>query len=158
MQKVEGSSPFIRSESPWKSAGAVVRAVKRCAPRGKVCPCHRGGTPEVGATPTASTADATTSLWHARPVVAKESRSRLALCIPDATGATGLEPATSRVTGIQAVPLPAPVGEHGEHAAVVLGRLTDPEFREGASDVRLDGLRTKPQLMTDALVGAAFGH
>src|SRR5438046_4116790 len=50
------------------------------------------------------------------------------------------------------------VGQHGEHAAVVLRRLSDPEFRESTPDVGLDGLRAEPERARDPLVGAALGH
>jgi len=57
-----------------------------------------------------------------------------------------------------AVKLSLQVGEDGEHAAVVLRRLSDPELGEGASDVRLDRLRAEPECATDSLVRAALGH
>src|SRR5438876_674450 len=44
------------------------------------------------------------------------------------------------------------VGQHGEHAAIVLGRRFDPELCEGGPDVRLDRLRAEPECATDALV------
>src|SRR5436190_1486162 len=50
------------------------------------------------------------------------------------------------------------VGQHGEHAAVVLGRLLDPELDERPPDMRLDRLRAEPERPADALVRAALCH
>ena len=52
----------------------------------------------------------------------------------------------------------AEIGEHGEHAAVVLRHIAQPELEEHAADVRLDRFRAEPQRLADPLVGASFGH
>jgi hypothetical protein len=49
------------------------------------------------------------------------------------------------------------VRENGEHAPVVLGRFSDSEFCEGASDVRFNRLLAEPERLADAAVRAAFG-
>src|SRR5690349_23154101 len=57
-----------------------------------------------------------------------------------------------------APPLSPQVGENGEHATVVLRRLSDSELGEGASDVRLDRLRAEPECATDSVVRASLRH
>jgi len=51
----------------------------------------------------------------------------------------------------------AEVGEHGEHAAVVVRRCLDVQLREDVADVALDGLWAEPEGAADALVRASFG-
>src|SRR6188508_1161816 len=52
----------------------------------------------------------------------------------------------------------AEVGEHRQHAAVVLARLFERELREDPSHVALDRLRVEHEALGDALVRAALGH
>ena len=50
------------------------------------------------------------------------------------------------------------VREHGEHATVVVRGRRQPELREDARDVLLDGAERDEQALRDRLVGAALGH
>src|SRR5947209_19320176 len=49
-------------------------------------------------------------------------------------------------------------GQYGNYAAVVVGRLPQPELQKDMPDVRLDGFRAQEELSADRLVRAPFGH